>query len=192
MRLKGLDLRSKLAHIPTTARMRPAAGLLPLGLLAAIVLLVLAVTSASARDDLKPPGRTLRVLFIGNSYVYVNDLPAILVGLAASADPALIVRTGQFAPGGHTLENHWNDRKPREAIRSRYWDVVVLQEQSLRPVLNPRMMEAYARKFDAEVKSAGARTVLYMTWGHQHVPEMTNDLARIYCRLGDLLGYGEF
>jgi hypothetical protein len=50
--------------------------------------------------------------------------------------------------------------------------VVVLQEQSLRPVIDRQAMHQYARLLNAEIKQRGAKTVFYLTWARQHIPEM--------------------
>jgi purine nucleosidase len=49
---------------------------------------------------------------------------------------------------------------------------VVLQEHSLRPVIDRQAMHEYARLLDAEIKQRGAKTVFYLTWARQHIPEM--------------------
>ena len=75
----------------------------------------------------EPP---LKVLFIGNSYTYVNDLPSLIVGLADAAGGRKI-QTDQYVVGGYTLEQQTNDPKAIAKIRERKWDMVVLQENSL-------------------------------------------------------------
>src|SRR5256712_3057541 len=69
-----------------------------------------------------------RVLFIGNSYTYVNDLPAMFAGLARSGGHR--VETAMVAEGGATLAEHAASAATSAAITSKKWDVVVLQEQS--------------------------------------------------------------
>jgi hypothetical protein len=113
----------------------------------------------------------LKVLFIGNSYTRVNDLPSMIVGLAEAAGGRRI-ETDEHLPGGRTLEKHLSEKKAIEKIRQKKWDVVVLQEQSLRPIIDRDRMFQDARLFHEEVKKQGARTVFYLTWARQNVPEM--------------------
>ena len=101
-------------------------------------------------------GEPLKVLFIGNSYTYVNDLPALVVALADAAGGRKI-ETDQQLPGGCTLEGHVKGKKAIEKIRERKWDVVVLQGHSLESILNRESMQKYARILDAEIKKQGAR-----------------------------------
>lgn len=113
----------------------------------------------------------LKVLFIGNSYTAANNLPAMLEGLADAAGGRKI-HTDRHLVGGCTLERHVKEIKAIDKIRAEKWDVVVLQEQSLRPVLDRKSMHEYARLLDAEIKRRGAKTVFYLTWARQHIPEM--------------------
>src|SRR4051794_25194805 len=48
----------------------------------------------------------LRLLFIGNSYTYVYDVPGILRRIAATAGTGPTVLTEQIVVGGATLQRH--------------------------------------------------------------------------------------
>ncbi len=121
-------------------------------------------------------------MFIGNSYTYVNDLPHQTARLAASARPPKTLETHFVGEGGATLQRLWETGAALEAIRKGKWDYVVLQEQSLLGLgLNdPSMFHTYARRFDAEIKKAGARTVLYLTWARQDSPQSQALLTNAY------------
>ncbi len=117
------------------------------------------------------PSTPLRVLFIGNSYTSVNDLPGMVAALADAAGGRKI-EAGRRLVGGCTLERHVKETGAVDKIREQKWDVVVLQEQSLRPVVGRGLMFQYARVLDAEIKKQGAKTVFYLTWARQHIPAM--------------------
>ena len=116
----------------------------------------------------EPP---MKVLFIGNSYTYVNDLPSLVVGFADAAGGRKI-ETDQRLPGGYTFQQHVKGSKAIEKIRERKWDVVVLQGHSLETILNREAMQQYARILDAEIKKQGAKTIFYLTWARQNIPQM--------------------
>ena len=116
----------------------------------------------------EPP---MKVLFIGNSYTSVNDLPSLVEALAEAAGGQKI-ESDQYLPGGYTFEQHAKDEKALEKIREKKWDVVVLQEQSLFPVLNRESMHKYARILHEEISKQGAKTVFYLTWARQDIPQM--------------------
>ena len=120
----------------------------------------------------KPVRRSpIKILFIGNSYTSTNDLPGVLRSMTQGQAPEL--RIESLAVGGATLESHWNDGMALEKIRSSDWDFVVLQEQSQRPLARfgrDQLFYAYARKFDDEIKKAGAITLFFMTWARPDTP----------------------
>jgi len=62
----------------------------------------------------------IRVLFIGNSYTYVNDLPDKISKLALSGDDTLIYNSN--AIGGYSLQQHSNDATTKSLIAQGNWD----------------------------------------------------------------------
>ena len=102
-----------------------------------------------------------RILFIGNSLTYSNDLPAMVCAMARSAGRQATCES--VAKPDYGLEEHWNDRDARRAI-ARGWDVVVLQQGPSSLPESRRLLIAYTRRFDVEIKKAGARTALFMVW----------------------------
>ena len=127
-----------------------------------------------------------RILFIGNSYTDLNGgLDKQLLGLAPNS------KVSRISPGGYTLQNHFEDANTLEAIRSGDWDVVVLQEQSHNPVTRYYNFFEYAQKLDAEIKKAGAETVMFMTWERPDSVQYgitTQTLYKAYTALGQQLG----
>lgn len=88
---------------------------------------------ANAQSDELDNPDTICVLFVGNSYTYVNNLPLLLSRMATSAEVPVTIETAECTGGGYTLEQHWNEGRAVNEIR-KGWDFVVLQEQSMRPV----------------------------------------------------------
>ena len=145
---------------------RPTAALLVVCLVALAGLGL--VGGARAVDNACVPlsGPCQRVLFIGNSYTYVNDLPAMFRHLARAAGHPVV--TGMVASGGETLADHASSTETPAAIGVG-WQYVVLQEQSQIPsVASVRQQAMYpaVRTLVAEVRAAGASPVLLQTWGH--------------------------
>ena len=72
-----------------------------------LFVLVVGLTGCSPKiqcDKNSNAGNCLRVLFIGNSYTYVNDLPGVFSKLADSGKH--LVETGMLAQGGWSLADH--------------------------------------------------------------------------------------
>src|SRR5262245_26541754 len=105
-----------------------------------------------------------RILFIGNSLTYANDLPATVCDLARSAGRQAVCES--VAKPDYSLEDHWNERDAHAAI-ARGWDVVVLQQGPSALPESRRLLISYTRRFDAEIRKAGARTAIYMVWPSQ-------------------------
>src|SRR5262249_40039596 len=84
----------------------------------------------------KPAPRPIRILFIGNSYTEANDLPGMVktTWQAAGLGP---VDVQKYTIGGATLQYHYDKSDARKQIASQKWDYVVLQEQSMRPIVAP-------------------------------------------------------
>lgn len=117
----------------------------------------------------------LRVLFIGNSFTYMNDLPRLTAQLAASANPSRTLETEFVGEGGADLQRHWEVGRALEAIRKGKWDYVILQT---RGSMSPE--SDYARLFDTEIKKAGARTLFFLTWARRDAPQDLLPLARAF------------
>jgi hypothetical protein len=80
------------------------------------------------RLDDAPPRKTMKVVFIGNSRTYWNDIPGIIVELGRSA--GIHIHTTVIVEGGQSLEGHWNKGEAQNAITGDWADFVVLQEQT--------------------------------------------------------------
>jgi len=116
--------------------------------------------------------KTRRVLFLGNSYVYTNNMPQMLKDLAASAGDTVLFDSN--TPGGHTLQQHTVNATSLAKLAAGNWDYVVLQEQSQRPAFPEAQVQQevypYAAMLDSLVHQHNpcAETVFYMTWGRKN------------------------
>ncbi len=153
-----------------------------------VTLVVCFFLTSSCVADQKDANGKLRVLFIGNSYTYFNNLPDMFAQLTASATPPGRIETQMIVRGGATLKMHWQDGAALKALQQGKWDYVVLQEQSLLPINDPATMHQYARLFDAEIRKAGAKTIFYLTWARQDHPEMQVKLNDAYLSIARDLG----
>ncbi len=133
-------------------------------LMLGLLFLALSGCSAPCSED----AACLRVLFIGNSYTFVNDLPKTLTRLAQSGGQRL--ETGMAAPGGWALSQHVNSAETLNQISSSKWNYIVLQEQSQIPASETarktRMFPA-VRALVGKIKTADATPMLFVTWGHR-------------------------
>ncbi len=123
------------------------------------------------RNASKSTGITKSVLFIGNSFTSVNDLPKTVSEIAHSLGDT--VKTDMYAPGGYTLRQDSTDTVALSKIKSKAWDFVVLQEQSELPAVQDSRVSneviPYALKLSDNVREASptASVVFFQTWGYK-------------------------
>lgn len=109
-----------------------------------------------------------RVLFVGNSYTFVNDLPNTFAKLAKSGDHR--VEVGMSAQGGWTLADHVQSPDTLNLLNSAKWNFVVLQEQSQIPAVEgarAQGMVPAARQLVKKIREIGAEPVFFITWAHR-------------------------
>ena len=139
-------------------------------------ILVLAVLFVILRQNIVmratgSPSRGVSVLFIGNSFIFTNDLPKTLADVAASLGDG--VAYDQAAPGGYLLMQHAKDPETLKKIQSRKWDYVVLQAQSEEPAFPDQQLDQLvlpnAVELDRQIHEANAatRTLFFGTWGYK-------------------------
>lgn len=209
MGLLSTEIRSMRRNRSSLSRRRVAAyTLLELLVVLAILSILLALSTAAAlrawsttqqRVDkqnwatMRTLGKTVprstpyRVLFIGNSYTFVNDLPNMIATLARAAGDAPAFTYDTQLVGGATLQQHWNEGIALSKIQQGNWDFVVLQEQSQRPIYDEAVFDQYADLFDAEIRKQGAITLFFMTWARQSLPQTQGQLTRAYTNIAQKL-----
>jgi|FLOH01.1.fsa_nt_gi hypothetical protein len=115
---------------------------------------------------------SLKVLYLGNSHTFWNELPQMTADLALSNGDTIIFEAN--TPGGCTLghpENgHLFNPVSRALIDSLNWDYVILQEHSLFAVINyyrDTYMYPGAKALDSLIKENYncTKTIMQLIWG---------------------------
>ena len=155
-----------------------------------IFIILIFLVSATISWSQSTPSDTTRILFIGNSYTYYNSLPELVKGLTKEKFSDQVIETKLVSQGGMTLQRHWQEEKAVQTIRSGNWDFVILQEQSKLGMAvmidndiffgQTDLFFEYSRKFDLEIKKAGAKTVFFMPWSVRERPEEQEILTYAY------------
>lgn len=132
--------------------------------------------------------KNIRILFIGNSHTYFNDMPATVAAMAEES--GYDCQVTMIAHGGWFLEQHVKEPDVRFNILYGHYDYVVLQEHS-HPFGPEEVFFTAVRKLDAWIKEAGSRTVIYMTWAKKdepyNQPQMTAAHEKIAQEIGAVL-----
>jgi len=111
------------------------------------------------------------VLFIGNSYTYVNDLPNLIKQIALSFGDTLIHESS--TAGGSSFSAHSTNTQTINKINQQQWNYVVLQAQSQEPSLsngyvNTNVLPAAQILINAiESNSLCIEPLYFMTWGRK-------------------------
>lgn len=141
--------------------------------LAAAAFALVWVVGASSRgakpsvdpDDHRP---VARVLYIGNSHTFVNDVPAMVTQIADSLHAPRRYVPERRLVGGQSLKGHWNDGSVRAALNER-WAAVIVQPRGLEAtfadnrVENDEFLDFGGRLLDA-ARAVSPRVALYEVW----------------------------
>ena len=142
----------------------------------------------------------MKILFIGNSYTHMNEMPKLLQKMANKAGKDVIIERN--TQSGGSFEIHSQRADMYKAINSRSWDYVILQGYSRElshsiqhidsntvPYLNTIRDSVYANNSCTNI-------MFYMTWGYESgyldreevnsFDKMTDSIANGYSYLGDL------
>ncbi len=134
----------------------------------AVLALLPACSGTSWPQEPTPPTR--RVLFIGNSLTYVNDLPGMVTAAAAAAGSP--IETGMAAGPNLALIDHINGATDALArIRDGHWDYVVLQQGPTTIAICRDSLVLWTRDLVDRIRAAGAEPALLMVWPTAAEPE---------------------
>jgi hypothetical protein len=143
------------------------------------------------------------ILFIGNSYIYYNDMPTALFGkMAASA--GIDVKITSITKGGeslvgHSTEGHETYKRINDTLEGERFDFVILQDQSDTPAIWKDKYFIGLDYFVDKARKNGAQVVLYGTWpkqaGHKNLEkfritkeEMARMLDTSFAEAGEKYG----
>ncbi len=129
--------------------------------------------------------KDLRVLFIGNSHTYYNDLPAILQRIAL--EDGYQVAVTMIAHGGWYLKQHVEEPDVPFNIRHGHYDFVVLQEHS-HPFDCIEDYQEAAATLVQWIKEAGSKPVIYATWSRKEEESEQDRMNRINRELAERIG----
>jgi hypothetical protein len=144
-------------------------------------------SGASVEPPPATPPATYRVLFIGNSLTYSNDLPGTVAGLAGSAN--VTIHFASIARPNLALIDHVEGSSDAlEAIRQGGWNYVVLQQGPSALALSRDTLLLATRSLATEIRAVGARTALLMVWPESSRFEVFDDVRDSYRAAADDVG----
>lgn len=118
---------------------------------------------------------TQRVLLVGNSLIYTNNLPGLLRSLARAQGSGPLIDTVSYVMPGAELQDHLRSGQALAALQADHWDVLVLQERggllaclaamTQKDEASCRNSVRAHKRFADAAKARGTRVVLMGTWG---------------------------
>jgi hypothetical protein len=121
----------------------------------------LACTSGVSTPDFG--NARMRVLFIGNSLTYSNDLPGTLAALARITGDTMYVES-VAGPDLALIDHVHGASNAIDVIRRNSWDFVVLQQGPSSVAVNRDTLVLGTQLLDPHIRASNARAALYMVW----------------------------
>ena len=123
----------------------------------------------------------MKILFIGNSHTYYNDLPQMVKELFEYT--GVKTHVTMSTEGGKGLIYHCDRKDVNFNIRHGEYDVVVLQDKATN--FNPEDFKQGGRTLmNNSLRECPARRVLYMIWSRRMEKEKQEIITRAYTELG--------
>lgn len=116
--------------------------------------------------------QTTNVLFIGNSYTHMNNMPKVFEKIARSKGKN--VYADSIAVSGSTLKEHAARTSTYKKLKSKKWDYVVIQGFSRElaypsDTISKNTIPAIQQILDSLYKTSPCANVyFYMTWGYRY------------------------
>ncbi len=143
-----------------------------------------------------------RVLFIGNSFTYTFDIDQLFDKVATAAGASVLVE--RITIGAHNVSQFADPADEGGAMveaaltASSDYDIIVIQEQSTRPLTNFDLFLEGTAKLTRRIHDTQDHCTIYLysTWGYpkqtavsgQTIPQMEADLRAAYAAVGKELG----
>lgn len=142
---------------------------------------------------------TLRALFIGNSYMGVNNLPQMVSDLSTSLNDVLYFDSN--TPGGQTFQSHAANPVNYQKMAAQPWDYIILQGQSQEPSFPFNQVNTATLPYAVQLADSAkaiqpcSQVNYFMTWGRQNgdpqwdsintFDKMNQRLRDAYLRIAD-------
>ena len=109
-------------------------------------------------------------LFLGNSFIYFNDLPNVLQDMFEASSISTFEHD-QVTPGGQSLIGHAKDENVKNAFDKRSTTFVILQDNSQVPGGYDKAMlkethDVLESYFIPRIRKNNSVPILFETWGH--------------------------
>jgi hypothetical protein len=148
------------------------------------ILTLLGLTALlSCADSTEPADADIRVLFLGNSLTYVNDLPAMVRAIGAA--DGVKIQTKMMAHPNWGIEDHWEQGDAVAEIAAGWWDVVVMQQGPSATEQGRVDLLTWTAKFGAVAANNNTCLAMYSVWSSSDRLEDFDDVYAHYKEAAD-------
>jgi hypothetical protein len=102
------------------------------------------------------------ILFVGNSFTYTNNLPAIVERIGR--DSGVEIKTEMIAYANYALEDHWNDGRLQILIASKKYDFVVVQQGPSSQSDGRAILLDYGARIKSLCLAHNIKLAFFMVW----------------------------
>lgn len=142
---------------------------------------IAALLSCGASTE--PADPDIRVLFLGNSLTYVNDLPAMVRAIGAA--DGVVIRTKMMAHPNWGIQDHWEQGDAVDEIAAENWDVVVMQQGPSASEAGGVDLLTWSAKFGTVAANHHTCPAMYMVWSSSDRMEDFDDVYAHYKAAAD-------
>ena len=114
----------------------------------------------------------MRILMLGNSFIFTNNIPQMLADLTGA-------EVIHHTRGGARLSEQLNPctrlgSQTQAALQKEKWDYVVLQEMSHGPITASKSFFSSVEQLCRQIRANGAVPILFATWAYQRAVSYTH------------------
>ena len=143
----------------------------------------------------KTTSKSYKILFVGNSLTYTNNLPLLVSQIAHHAKVNL--ETEMLAKANYALIDHWEEGVLQAKIRSKSYDFIIVQQGPSSQSAGSKMLFESIKKLDQICEENQSQLAVFMVWpsrqyyqtfdkviqNHRDVAEKYNTLL---CPVGEI------
>lgn len=128
-----------------------------------LIFLISLLTFLSCSSTIQAQPAASRLLFIGNSLTYTNDLPSLVQEMyVAVKQPQPVVEA--ITGPNMSLGDHWQRPGIRERIIQGKWSYIILQQGPTSLAESQRELQKDLELFKPWLKQSGAKAASFMVW----------------------------